>query len=135
MIRLNAILMCCRCWSNYLGRQPQLPLTIITVPKFEVWPSEDSELWSPYTDAGVVQAHIQPSRTRAAALELLKLCEISSDLLIAFYHPSIMEKPMGKQAELKKLTDLHTRLEAWKKAIPPEMDAREGQLPQVLLMQ
>ena len=108
---------------------------MITVPKFDVWPSEESELWSPYTDAGLVQAHTQPSRTRAAALELSKLCEISSELLIAFYHPSTLEKPMGKQTELKKLTDLHTRLEAWKKALPAEMEAREGQLAQVLVMQ
>lgn len=54
---------------------------------------------------------------------------------MAFYHPSILEKPMGKQQELKKLTDLHTRLEAWKKALPQEMEAREGQLPQVLVVQ
>lgn len=42
---------------------------------------------------------------------------------------------MGKQAELKKLSDLHTRLESWKKELPQEMEPREGQLPQVLLMQ
>ena len=124
-----------RCWSNYLGRQPQLPQSVVTVPKPEVFPMEDSELWSPYTDVGFVSANTQPSRTRAVALELTKLCEISSDLLVAFYHPSILEKPMGKQQELKRLTDLHTRLEAWKKALPQEMDAREGQLAQVLLMQ
>lgn len=123
-----------KCWSNYLGRQPQLPISIITVPKPDVFPGEESALWSPYTDSGVVQAHTQPARTRAIASELSKLCEISSDLLIAFYHPSILEKPMGKQQELKKLTDLHTRLEAWKKTLPQEMEAREGQLAQVLLM-
>lgn len=46
-----------------------------------------------------------------------------------------MDKPLGKQAELKKLSELHTRLEAWKKNLPKEMEPREGALPNVLLMQ
>ena len=46
-----------------------------------------------------------------------------------------LEKPVGKQAELKKLSDLHTRLEAWRKNLPKEMEAKEGQLPSVLVMQ
>ncbi|KAJ4351529.1 uncharacterized protein N0V89_006872 [Didymosphaeria variabile] len=54
-----------RCWSNYLGRLPQLPRAIVTVPKPEVFPTEDAEIWSAYTDSGVSQAHSQPSRTRA----------------------------------------------------------------------
>ncbi|KAL1855444.1 hypothetical protein Plec18170_004164 [Paecilomyces lecythidis] len=45
-----------------------------------------------------------------------------------------MEKPPSKQAELKKLSEVHTRLEAWRKNVPKEMDPKEGQLPQVLLM-
>lgn len=57
-----------RCWSNYLGRLPQLPNTILTVPKFEVFPTEDAETWSAYTDSGISQAHSQPSRTRAVSL-------------------------------------------------------------------
>jgi hypothetical protein len=56
-----------RCWSNYLGRLPQLPNTILTVPKFEVFPTEDAETWSAYTDSGISQAHSQPSRTRAVS--------------------------------------------------------------------
>ena len=107
----------------------------ITVKKFDVYGSEDSEMWSPYTDSGVAHAHAQPARTRAVALQISRLAEISSDLLISFYNPSQLEKPMGKQAELKKLSDLHTRLEAWKKELPQEFEPREGQLPQVLLMQ
>lgn len=124
-----------RCWSNYLGRQPQLPLNSITTPKFDVFPSEESEMWSPYTDSGFVQAHTQPARTRAVALQISKLSEISSDLLSSFYHPTQLDKPLSKQTELKKLSDLHTRLEAWKKGLPQEMEPRDGQLPQVLLMQ
>lgn len=107
----------------------------ITVPKFEVFPTEDAETWSPYTDSEVVSAHTQPARTRAVALQLSTLCEISSDLLISFYHPTLMDKPVGKQTELKKLSDLHTILEAWRKNLPKEMEPKEGQLPQVLLMQ
>lgn len=61
----NIILIYCRCWSNYLGRLPQLPNSIITVPKVEVFPVEDSDIWSAYTDSGFSQAHAQPSRTRA----------------------------------------------------------------------
>ena len=68
-------------------------------------------------------------------MQILKLAEISSDLVTSFYLHSRIEKPMGKQAELKKLSDFHTRLEAWKKELPQEMEPKEGQLPQVLLMQ
>jgi hypothetical protein len=71
----------CRCWSNYLGRLPQLPNSIVTVPKFEVFPVEDAEIWSAYTDSGSSQAHAQPSRTRAVSLLCLKLsipCEPSN---------------------------------------------------------
>lgn len=123
-----------RCWSNYLGRQPQLSSSHITVPKFDVFPREDTEIWSPYTDAGVSQEHRQPSRTRAVALQISKLCEISGDLLSTFYNPA-PPKQMAKQEELRRLSQLHTRLEAWRKALPKEMEPRDGQLPQVLLMQ
>lgn len=69
------------------------------------------------------------------ALQIAKLSEISGDLLVYFYEPSPTDKPPTKQAELKKLTEIHTRLEAWKKSLPRELEAREGQLPQVLVMQ
>ncbi|KAL8918460.1 MAG: hypothetical protein Q9172_005419 [Xanthocarpia lactea] len=123
-----------KCWSNYLGRQPQLPLSSIAVPKFDVFPMEDSETWSPYSDAGVGQAHSQPARTRAVALQISSLCEISGDLLNYFYHPTYLDKPLGKQAELKKLSELHTRLEAWRKNLPKELEPKEGQLACVLVM-
>lgn len=106
-----------------------------TIPKIQVFPHEDAETWVPYTDIGKLDAHAQPARTRAVALHISNLCEISSDLLTFFYHPIKSEKPVGKQAELKKLTDVHTRLEAWRKNLPNEMEPKEGQLPQVLLMQ
>ena len=86
-------------------------------------------------DSGTGQAHAQPSRTRAVALQITQLCEISSDLLLYFYHPHHLEKPLGKQAELKKLSELHTRLEAWRKDLPKEFDPKEGQLPNILVMQ
>jgi hypothetical protein len=106
-----------------------------TVPKFEVFPSEEANLWAPWTDEGVNQAHVQPSRTRTVALQISALCDISSDLLYAFYHPTNVEKPLSKQAELKKLGDLHTRLQSWRRDLPKEMEAKEGQLPSVLVMQ
>jgi hypothetical protein len=107
----------------------------ITVKKPEVFPSEDSEMWSPYTDSGVIHAHAQPARTRAVALQLSKLAEISSDLLTSFYNPTQIDKPLPKQTELKRLSHVHTRLEAWRQSLPTEMEPKEGQLPQVLLMQ
>ena len=124
-----------RCWSNYLGRQPQMPLSSISVPKFDVFPMEDADVWRPHPDSGTGGAHAQPCRTRAVALQISQLCEISSDLLLYFYHPHQLEKPLGKQAELKKLSELHTRLEAWRKDLPKEFEPREGQLPNVLVMQ
>jgi hypothetical protein len=124
-----------KCWSNYLGRLPQLPLSNITVPKYDVFPDEDADIWSPYTDSGIGQLHSQPSRTRAVALQISSLCEISSDLLIFFYHPQHLEKSVGRAQELKKLSELQTRLESWRRELPKELEAKEGQLPNVLLMQ
>lgn len=91
-------------------------------------------MWSPYTDAGIIHENAQPARTRAIALQISKLAEISSDLLVSFYQPGIVDKPQTKQAELKKLTDIHTRLEAWKNDLPSELEPKEGQLPPVLVM-
>lgn len=105
------------------------------MPKFDVLPQEETEVWSPYTDAGVIQDHTQPSRIRAVALQISKLSEISSDVIVFFYHPTELEKSPLKQSELKKLSDVHTRLEAWKNNLPKELVAKEGQLPQVLVMQ
>lgn len=96
---------------------------------------EDADHWTPYLDSGLGQQHSQPSRTRAVALQISSLCEISSDLLLYFYHPTHVDKPASKQAELKKLSELHTRLEAWRKSLPKEMEPREGQLPAVLVLQ
>lgn len=78
---------------------------------------------------------MQPSRTRAVALHISELCEISGDLLVVFYHPAAMEKPLAKQSELRKLSDIHTRLEGWKKKLPKELEPKEGQLAHVLVMQ
>ncbi|KAI9800274.1 MAG: hypothetical protein M1833_003388 [Piccolia ochrophora] len=124
-----------KCWSNYLGRQPQLQLSNITVAKIDVFPTEDADIWAPYTDSGTGQAHAQPARTRAVALQISLLCEISSDLLGFFYSPTHMDKHVGKSVELKKLSELHTRLEAWRKNLPREMEPKEGALPSVLVMQ
>ena len=124
-----------KCWSNYLGRLPQIPTAIVTVPKFEVFPDEDAAQWSPYTDSGFSQAHAQPARTRAVALQISKLCEISNDLMKYFYNPIDMEKTRGKSTELKLLSEIHTRLEAWRRELPKEMEPKEGGLSSVLVMQ
>lgn len=124
-----------KCWSNYLGRLPQLPSSMVTVPKYDVFPDEDSSQWIPYTDSGFAQSHAQPARTRAVALQLLKLCQISNDLMQNFYNPIDMEKAKGKAAELRKLSDIHTRLEAWRRDLPRELEPKEGGLSSVLVMQ
>ena len=86
----------------------------------------------------------QPGRTRAVALYILALCEISNDILLGFYQPvqggTTKESKLGKgragrDAEMKKLLDLYNRLEEWSKKLPAEMVAREGALMSVLLMQ
>ncbi|KAI0132201.1 fungal-specific transcription factor domain-containing protein [Xylariales sp. AK1849] len=123
-----------KCWSNYLGRLPQLPRSSYNVPKYEVFPDEDAEEWSPYTDAGSDPTSKQPSRTRTIGLELSKLCEISSDLLLFFYHPNHIGRSSGKSVELKKLSELHRRLEEWRAELPRELEPREGQLPNAILM-
>lgn len=124
-----------KCWSNYLGRLPQIPTSIITAPKSEVFPDEESANWSPYTDSGHTHAHAQPARTRTVALQITKLCEISNDLMEAFYNPSKIEKGRSKGAELKMLSDIHRRLETWRSELPKELEPREGGLSSVLTMQ
>ncbi|KAE8348680.1 fungal-specific transcription factor domain-containing protein [Aspergillus coremiiformis] len=123
-----------KCWSNYLGRLPQLAATNVSVPKIDILPNEEAEIWSPYTDAGASRENTQPSRTRTVALQLSKLCEISGDLLVSFYNPTPKEKPPSKQIERKKLSEIHTRLEAWKRDLPKELEPKERLLPQALLM-
>ncbi|KAM0514220.1 hypothetical protein ACHAPE_007057 [Trichoderma viride] len=121
-------------WSNYLGRLPQLPRHSFTVSKIDVFPDEDAALWSPFTDKGFDESLAQPSRTRAVALHLSKLCEISSDILVFFYHPSHIKRASSKSLELKKLGELHQRLEEWRKDLPKEFEPKEGLLPNVILM-
>ncbi|KAI5867012.1 fungal-specific transcription factor domain-containing protein [Durotheca rogersii] len=123
-----------KCWSNYLGRLPQIPKNSYSVPKYDVFPDEDSEAWCPYTDAGFDESARQPSRTRTVGLQLSKLCEISSDLLLFFYHPNHIGRSSGKSVELKKLSELHRRLEDWRKELPKELEPKEGQLPNVILV-
>ncbi|PKK49493.1 hypothetical protein CI102_7083 [Trichoderma harzianum] len=121
-------------WSNYLGRLPQLPRNSFTVSKIDVFPDEDAALWAPFTDKGFDESLAQPSRTRAVALHLSKLCEISNDILVFFYHPSHIKRASSKSLELKKLGELHQRLEEWRKNLPKEFEPKEGLLPNVILM-
>ncbi|SMY27586.1 unnamed protein product [Zymoseptoria tritici ST99CH_1A5] len=123
-----------KCWSNYMGRLPQLPSAIVAASKYDVFPEEDSSQWSPYTDSGFTQAHAQPARTRAVALQISKLCDISNDLMAHFYNPIDMEKTRGKAAELRKLSAIHTRLESWRRDLPKEFEPKEGVLSSVLVM-
>lgn len=101
-------------------------------------------MWTPYTDNGLTPELSQPGRTRAVALHLIGLCEISNDILLGFYQPvkggTTKESKLGKgraqkDAEMKKLLELYNRLEDWAKTLPAEMAAKEGTLPNVLLMQ
>jgi len=124
-----------KCWSNYMGRLPQLPKNSYNVPKYDVFPEEDAEPWCPYTDSGPDESCKQPARTRTIGLQLSTLCEISSDLLLFFYHPSHMGRSSGKSVELKKLSELHRRLEEWRRQLPAELEPKDGQLPNVILMQ
>lgn len=122
-------------WSNYLGRLPQLPTNSYNVSNYEVYPDEDGGSWAPYADSGFDQSLRQPARTRAIGLQLSKLCEISSDLLLFFYHPKHIGRSSGKSVELKKLSELHRQLEDWRKQLPPEFEPKDVQLPNVILMQ
>ncbi|PYH83891.1 ATP-dependent DNA ligase [Aspergillus uvarum CBS 121591] len=123
-----------KCWSNYLGRQPQWTVGDIGVSMPEIFPNEDAAMWSSYTDAGGAEDQAQPSRTRAIAVQISKLCQINGDLLVFFYDLKPKDKLSSKQTELKKLSEIHTRLETWKKDLPKELGPQDGQLPQALLM-
>ena len=132
-----------------MGRMPQLPTSIASVPKYIVIPAEDSAQWYPYTDVGKSVISAQPARTRAVALQTLELCEISSDILIQFYNPTPPRKFSGVMnlgsrnnsipgamgnSDIRNLGVLWHRLEDWKKKLPRELEPQQGCLPQVLLM-
>ncbi|KAG5938139.1 Nitrogen assimilation transcription factor nit-4 [Claviceps sorghi] len=123
-----------KCWSNYLGRLPQLPKASCNTSRFGICLEEDTAMWSPLTDTGFDASFERPSQTRSAALQLASLCEISSDLLVFFYHPNHIGRSRGKSAELKKLSEIHRRLEHWRKALPQHFEPTDGQLPNVILM-
>ncbi|KAF4549077.1 Fungal specific transcription factor domain-containing protein 71 [Elsinoe fawcettii] len=127
-----------KCWSNYLGRLPQLPTSAASCPKYDVFPDEDGAQWIPYSDIGTTAAHAQPARTRAVGLQISALGEISGDLMKYFYNPGEVvdiHKQKSKQAELKKLSEIQIRLEGWRKNLPKEMEPREGALASVFIMQ
>jgi hypothetical protein len=69
------------------------------------------------------------------ARQITKLCEISSDRMNSFYNPIDMDKAKGKQVELKKLSEIHQRLETWRRELPKELEPKEGGLPSMLVMQ
>jgi hypothetical protein len=52
-----------------------------------------------------------------------------------FYNPTEIDKSKGKQSELKKLSDIHQRLESWRRSLPQELEPKEGGLPSMLVMQ
>jgi len=115
---------------------PQFQLSDnVTVPRYIVVPIEDADTWSPYSDSGFSQAHAQPGRVRAVALQISALCEISSDIIKNFYNPQSLDKPVGKQTELKQLSEIHTRLEDWRRNLAKELEPKEGALPSSLVMQ
>jgi len=109
--------------------------TNVTVDKFDVFPDEEAINWSPYTDSGFMTTHAQPSRTRAVALQISTLCEISGVIMRTFYLPEQSGSSLGKQAELKHLGDLQKKLEKWKMDLPQEMAPKEGGLSSILVMQ
>jgi hypothetical protein len=53
----------------------------------------------------------------------------------SFYNPIDMDKVKGRQAELKKLSEIHMRLETWRRELPKELEPKEGGLPHMLVMQ
>ncbi|KAG6031734.1 Nitrogen assimilation transcription factor nit-4 [Claviceps citrina] len=123
-----------KCWSNYLGRLPQLPKASCNTSRPDICLEEDAATWSPLTDKGFDGSFQRPSRTRSAALQLASLCEISSDLLVFFYHPNHIGRSRSKSAELKQLSEIHQRLEQWRNALPQHFEPMDGQLPNVILM-
>ncbi|KAG6007909.1 Nitrogen assimilation transcription factor nit-4 [Claviceps maximensis] len=123
-----------KCWSNYLGRLPQLPKTSCNISRFGICPEEDMAMWSPLTDTGFDASLERPSYIRSAALQLASLCEISSDLLVFFYHPNHIGRSRGKSAELKNLSEIHRRLEHWRKSLPQHFEPTDDQMPNVILM-
>ncbi|KAI5296621.1 hypothetical protein KEM52_005572 [Ascosphaera acerosa] len=123
-------------WSAYLGRQPQLTSTNLTVVMLSS-NSEDEQCdpWSPYTDAGIIREELaQPPSTRTIAQFMVRSSEISDDLLTTFYHPALRDKVMSRQEQLRQFNRISKKLEGWRADLPREIQVGPSALPNVLLM-
>ncbi|KAI5288685.1 hypothetical protein KEM54_005001, partial [Ascosphaera aggregata] len=122
-------------WSNYLGRQAQLTNTNMAVAMFDVYPEEEASPWVPYTDSGVILEELkQPSRVRTISQQMIRLSEISDDLLSTFYHPAAYGKSMGRHEQARHLNRIYKKLENWKTELPKELQSGHASLPAALLM-
>jgi hypothetical protein len=53
----------------------------------------------------------------------------------SFYNSIDMNEANGRQAEPKKLSEIHMRLEIWRRELPKELEAKEGGLPHIFVIQ
>ncbi|KAI5305166.1 hypothetical protein KEM56_005108, partial [Ascosphaera pollenicola] len=124
-----------RYWSNYLGRQAQLTNTNMAVAMFDVFPEAESAPWFPYVDSSASLEELkQPARTRTIVQQMIRLSEISDDLLATFYHPAANEKSMGRHEQARHLNRIYKKLNDWKLKLPQELQLGNTLLPSALLM-
>lgn len=118
--------------SLYYGRAPALSLIPGREPPQELLDTYDElELWSPYVDPSMGQSYSpyspQPKYNVTNRDSLLRLAEISSDIIEKFYTPRV--NPLSPEAAREEISSTQARLDDWLKRLPEHLRYDPGKDP------
>ncbi|KAA8910686.1 fungal-specific transcription factor domain-containing protein [Sphaerosporella brunnea] len=108
-------------WSMHFGRIPQLPSSVVGIPKPSVIQQLEAEPW------------ISPDRTSRSghimeiAIQYAELSEVLGHALAALHSPK-------QQFDVAKLHDFYSKLRGWRRRIPKYMDPQEDAVPAVFVL-
>ncbi|KIX03855.1 uncharacterized protein Z518_07408 [Rhinocladiella mackenziei CBS 650.93] len=107
--------------SLYFGRPPALPMIGTEPPQIFLDTYEEFELWYPYSDSLSPAAESRPFVARPSYVvstfqALLKLAEITNDIIAKFYMPSASR--MTRDGATACLKNLRKSLDDWLAALP-----------------
>jgi hypothetical protein len=106
----------------HFGRIPQLPSSVVGIPKPSIIEQLEAEPWvSPGQTS-------RPCHIMEVATQYAELAEVLGHALRALHSPK-------QQFDASKLQDFHTRLRCWRERIPKYMDPQEDAVPAVFVLQ
>ena len=114
--------------SLYFGRTPALPLIGTEPPQIFLDTYEDLELWAPYADTSLdANEPFRPYTPRPQHLvpafsALLRLAEITNDIITRLYMPLAVQMTSDQAAEC--LKSLRNCLDDWHESLPAHLHFR-----------